>query len=325
MPAGRARPGGRFDPAPLQVIALAAAALLAPCGGPAAAAAAADTESADTAALCGNGPLEILLTNDDGVAAPGLRALGASLAAAGHRVTIVAPEANASGSSMSFSWGEVSVRQESSVPPVYAVGATPAATVVLAATSLYPDGRRPDLVVSGINPGSNTGPWLVVSGTLGAALAGTVLLDPPVPGIAVSAARPARDEPPDSPANRTHWQAVAQHAAKLVTATRSWFCRDGRVAQRRTVLNVNYPGRPVDSVRGTVVAQQGTVSDERIRFTPSGDGRYRASIAPGNAVDAPESEDHWLGLGYVTVTPVNADLRDGSAATDALTRRLREL
>jgi len=300
-------------------------ALAAPGRGHTAATAPADAETGDTAALCGNGPLEILLTNDDGVAAPGLRALGDSLAAAGHRVTIVAPDTNASGSSMSFSWGEVSVRQESSVPPVYAVGATPAATVVLAATSLYPDGRRPDLVVSGINPGPNTGPWLVVSGTLGAALAGTVLLDPPVPGVAVSAARLVREEPPDSPANRAQWQAVAQHAAKLVAATRGWFCRDGHVAQRRTVLNVNYPERPVASVRGTVVAQQGTVSDERIRFTPSGNGLYRAKLAPGDAVDAPESDDHWLGLGYVTVTPVNADLGDGSAPTEALTRRLREL
>ena len=59
---------------------------------------------AGVAALCGTGPLDILLTNDDGVDAAGLQALRAELVAAGHRVIVAAPGHNASGSAMSFTW-----------------------------------------------------------------------------------------------------------------------------------------------------------------------------------------------------------------------------
>ena len=287
---------------------------------PAAASAAA---LAGLAALCGTGPLDILLTNDDGAAAAGIRALRAPLAAAGHRVTLAAPDRNASGSAMSFNWGPVLVTRDPDDPAVFAIGASPATSVVLAATALYPDGRRPDLVISGINHGPNSGSLLMLSGTLGAALAGTLLLDPPVPGIAVSAERLDPGAPADSPANRAQFEAIGIHVARLLEATRGWFCDAGEVTRARTVLNVNYPARPVAELRGTVVAEQGFATDLQVTFTATADGEYRARAATREAGDGRGTDNHWLDRGYATVTPVSGVISDTTAPRADLKRRLR--
>jgi 5'-nucleotidase len=278
---------------------------------------------AGVAALCGTGPLDILLTNDDGASAAGIRALRTQLVAAGHRVTLVAPDHNASGTGMSFNWGPVRVTRDPEDPSVYAVSGSPATAVVLAASALYTDGRRPDLVISGINHGPNKGSLLVLSGTVGAALAGTLLLDPPVPGFAVNAERLNPAEPADSPANRAQLEAVGGHFARLVGSTRGWFCEDGVVTRNRTVLNVNYPARPVNELRGTVVADQGSATDLRVAFAATGEGEYRAQSNRADVADSRDSDNHWLNLGYVTVTPVSGAIGDDSVPRGDLKRRLR--
>jgi 5'/3'-nucleotidase SurE len=280
---------------------------LAPTQGPAAA------ERAPQAALCGEGPLDILLTNDDGFEAAGIRALHAALEDAGHRVVLVAPAANASGTSASFTWGKVHVVRDPSDPSIFGVGGSPATAVVLGATALYPAGRRPDLVISGINDGTNTGSLLALSGTIGAALAGTMLLDPPVPGLAVNAERPAAAGQAQAlPGD--HLQQVARHLVRLVGATRGWFCDRGQVTRATTVLNVNYPARPLSATSGTRVASQGRTTDLQLAFEPSGDETYESHR--GNqpvAPDAADSDNALLAKGYVTVTPIRAELggRDG--------------
>jgi 5'-nucleotidase len=280
---------------------------------------------AGLAALCGTAPLDILLTNDDGATATGIRALRSQLVAAGHRVTLAAPDRNASGSSMGFTWSAVRVERDPTDPAVFSIGASPATAVVLAATALYPPGQRPDLVISGINHGTNSGSLLVLSGTVGAALAGTVLLDPPVPGFAVNAERLQPSEPVDSPANRAHYEAVAAHVTELVAATRGWFCDDGRVRRSRTVLNVNYPARAVATLRGTVLTRQGAASNLRVTFKATGEGEYRAATERSEAADRSDSDNHWLDQGYATVTPVSANLADETAPRTNLSRRLRRL
>lgn len=277
------------------------------------------------AALCGTGPLDILLTNDDGVDAVGVRMLRVQLQAAGHRVTLAAPDRNASGSGMSFTWGNVRVLRDPQDAAVYAIGGSPATAVVLAATALYPAGRRPDLVISGINHGPNAGSLLMLSGTVGAALAGTLLLDPPVPGLAVNAERLHGDQPVDSPANRAQFEAVGAHLARLVAATRGWFCDDGEVTHARTVLNVNYPAVPVPQLRGTRLARQGTVTDLRVTFTATADGEYKAQTSSVPAVDRGDTDNYWLQQGYVTVTPLSGDLGDATAPAASLKQRLRGL
>jgi 5'/3'-nucleotidase SurE len=281
--------------------------------------------AAEPAALCSSGPLEILLTNDDGYQSIGIRALRTQLKAAGHHVTLAAPDHNASGSAMSFSWGPVRVTPDPTEPDVFAVAATPATSVVLATTVLYTDGRRPDLVISGINHGSNAGSLLALSGTIGAALAGTLLLDPPVPGLAVNAMRRRPDEAVDSPANRAQFDAVAEHFTRLLASVRGWYCDGDAVTRSRTVLNVNYPARAVTELRGTVVAGQGSSTDLRVTFKPTAEGQFQAHTLERATSDARESDNQRLEQGYVTVTPLNGRLGDDSASSRRLERRLRGL
>ena len=280
---------------------------------------------AGAVALCGSGPLDILLTNDDGADAAGIRALRGQLVAAGHRVTLAAPDRNASGSSLGFSWGNVRVTRDPATADVYAVGGSPATAVVLAATALYPPGRQPDLVISGINHGPNAGALLMLSGTVGAALAATLLLDPPVPGLAVSAERLQPDEPVDSPANRAQLEAVGAHVARLVASTRAWFCESGSVVRARTVLNVNYPARPVADLRGTVVAAQGSATGLAVRFEPAADGEFRSQAARGTVADERDTDHYWLARGYATVTPVGGAIADEHVPRRRLGERLRGL
>ncbi|MGB5104985.1 MAG: 5'/3'-nucleotidase SurE [Steroidobacteraceae bacterium] len=278
------------------------------------------------AALCSDRPLDLLLTNDDGIAAPGLEALRDRLRAKGHRVTVAAPDYNASGSSTSVTWRNVRVTRDEGDAQSFAVAGTPATAVVLAATALYPDGTGPDLVISGINDGDNAGTLLVVSGTVGAALAGSILLDPPIPGIAFNAPRPDRGNPVDAPGNRAHLAQAADYFVRFVEAARGWFCEGGDVVRARTVLNVNYPPLPVERVRGTVVTHQGRVPDLRVQYVDAGNGEYSARLTPmAVARDDVDSDRSRLEAGYVSVTPVSATLDDQAAPRRALARRLRKL
>jgi 5'-nucleotidase len=282
------------------------------------------SQAAETAspAICGRGPLEILLTNDDGYQAPGIRALYEALREAGHHVRLAAPAANASGSSVSFTWSTVSVVRDPADPNVLGVVATPATAAVLGATALYPPGHGPDLVISGINDGENTGSLLAISGTVGAALAGTMLLDPPVPGIAVNAERMGT---PDAPRARSPEEIarVARHLVRLAGGARAWFCDGGRLARPTTALNVNYPARPLAEVRGVAVARQGRSTDLQLRFEPTGPDAYASRrLTPADSSDAADSDVKLLAEGYVTVTPISAHLGEIDFPVEDLKRRL---
>jgi len=124
---------------------------------------------------------QILLTNDDGIQAPGLKSLEESLASLGE-VTVVAPDREMSGASQSISvHAPLRVRQLDERH--YAVSGTPADTVIIALYHLLP--QKPDLVVSGINPGGNLGESVVYSGTVAAAMEAVLH---GVPSIAISLA-----------------------------------------------------------------------------------------------------------------------------------------
>ena len=284
-------------------------ALLAPAAG-----------AAPVAPLCGSGPLDVLLTNDDGWQAPGLRAMYDALRAAGHRVTVSAPDHNASGTAASFTWGTIAVVRDPTDAAVHGVAGTPATAAVFGITALYPSGRRPDLVVSGINDGENTGSQLAVSGTVGAALAGTMLVSPPVPGIAVNAERPeAGDTRAGTPQQR--FDSIARHLATLLAAVRGWYCSaDGQV-RGTAVLNVNYPARPVADAAGVAVARQAPVADMALAFVPDGDGRYRSERTDVAIDPAADTDLALLGRGYVTVTPIGAGLSPVGSLED-LARRI---
>lgn len=133
-----------------------------------------------------NGRPQILLTNDDGIRSPGLWSAAEALSTLGF-VTVAAPRDQSSGAGRSMPSGSDGTIREDRVTvggktwTVYAVGGTPAQTVLHAVLELMP--RLPDLVVSGINYGENLGSGVTVSGTVGAALEGAAL---GVPSLAIS-------------------------------------------------------------------------------------------------------------------------------------------
>jgi len=123
-------------------------------------------------------PPLILLTNDDGVHSPGLRAVAEAAAGLGE-IVIVAPREQATGASRSVpasSDGRIDLIQlpvNGSQHPAYALGGTPAQAVLHAVLEILP--RRPDLVISGINYGENVGTGITHSGTVGAAIEAAAL------------------------------------------------------------------------------------------------------------------------------------------------------
>src|SRR6186997_3316496 len=165
----------------------------------------------------------ILVTNDDGVHAPGIKALAAGLAPLG-TVFVVAPDREVSACSQSLTLKHP-LRAERVAENVFCVDGTPADCVNLALVKLLP--RRPDLIVSGINRGANLGEDIFYSGTVGGAREGTFF---GVPSIAMSLAS-------RSDIDFTQAAAFAEKVAAMVLE---------KGLPERTLLNVNVPaGVPV--------------------------------------------------------------------------------
>ncbi len=226
----------------------------------------------------------ILVTNDDGVHAPGIRALAAALRPLGE-VHVVAPDREVSACAQSLTLKHP-LRAERIEPNVHSVDGTPADCVNLAIVKLLP--RRPDLVVSGINRGANLGDDVFYSGTVGGAREGTFF---GVHSLAISLA--ARSEMDFGPAARFAHSLAAQVLDKGLP--------------ERTLLNVNVPGGPLVGVAITV---QGRREHEQSIFEGL-DPRHRTYYW------IEEGRDRWVSddmsdifavrKGFVSVTPLQSD------------------
>src|SRR5215207_8193851 len=228
----------------------------------------------------------ILVTNDDGVHAEGIRLLAEALAPFGE-VTVVAPiqEASAIGHALTL---RRPLRLETVRPSVFAVDGTPTDCVNVAIAHVLRG--KPDLIVSGINKGWNLGDDVTYSGTVSGALEGALL---GIPSIAFSAQR-VKDDADFEPAAK---------AAAIVT---------GAVLERGmpkfTLLNVNTPSGPNKGFRTTVQAKRNhvTVVSERI------DPRHRAYywIEEGENEWEPHDRSDYQAVrdGYISITPLQPDM-----------------
>jgi len=243
--------------------------------------------------------MEILLSNDDGVRAPGLRALAEALGDLG-RVTVVAPDRNRSGASNSLTL-EQPIRAQTEADGFVCVEGTPTDCVHLAITGLLES--EPDMVVSGINAGSNLGDDVLYSGTVAAAMEGRFL---GLPAMAISLAG----------TELTHYDTAARVAARLVQR----LTEDPLPAD--TLLNVNVPDRPFDELAGYRVARLGHrhKAEPVIRSTdPRGRPIYWVG-PPGDEEDAgPGTDFDAIRQGFVSLTPIQVDLTRHEAL-DGLTR-----
>lgn len=237
-------------------------------------------------------PYRILLTNDDGVNAPGLRALVDTLRSLGE-VTVVAPSANQNAKSHSLTLIDPiyvdAVSIEGAVSAL-AVAATPVTCVKLALATLMP--ARPDLVVSGINPGYNFGMVAYISGTIGAAREGALS---GIPAISVSLDRTGAGD----------YRGAAQVTLELATIVKS------RGLPKGTFLNISVPAGTRQSFKGIRVTRQSGLSGvERFdeRTTPCG-RRYFWDVyadADADATGEPEGTDvAATAAGFVAVTPLH--------------------
>ena len=217
--------------------------------------------------------MRLIVTNDDGIEADGLHVLAAALVDAGHDVVVVAPSANFSGAGASLGHitgaGDISTtRVELPGRPAidaWSVDGPPGLCAL--ATCMGAFGPAPDLVVSGINAGLNTGRAVLHSGTVGAALTAQNFGRS---GLAVSAETPADGEP-------WAWDAAADLAVNAVDTLAE--------APARTVLNLNVPARDRADIRGLrwarlapfgeVQTTAATVADDRLQFTFTSTGALR--------------------------------------------------
>ncbi len=227
----------------------------------------------------------ILVTNDDGVHAPGIQALAAALRSLGE-VRVVAPdrEVSASGQSLTISRP---LRSEDVEPGIQSVDGTPADCVNLAVAKLLP--RPPDLVVSGINRGANLGDDVFYSGTVGAARE-AVFFD--LPSIAVSLV--TRDADAD-------FSAASRFVAGLAKTVLSEGLPDA------TLLNVNVPeGRPTRAVI-TVQGRRGHAGRIQEGVDPRRQPYFWIEHGGGEWATDERSDYGAIRAGLISVTPLQTD------------------
>ena len=232
--------------------------------------------------------MKILISNDDGVHAPGLAYLAAALEKIAD-ITVVAPDRNRSGVSNSLTLDH-SLRVVTAANGFYSVNGTPTDCVHLGVTGLLKE--LPDMVVSGINEGSNLSDDVLYSGTVAAATEGRFL---GVPAVAISLAG-TRCE---------HYDTAAHIAKMLVEQLRK------QPLTYDTVLNVNVPDLPLSEIKGIQVTRLGTrhIAEPTIKSVdPRGRKIYWIG-PPGPEQDAgPGTDFYAVNSGYVSITPLHFDL-----------------
>jgi 5'-nucleotidase len=242
----------------------------------------------------------ILVTNDDGVHSPGLIALFKAMKELGEAY-IVAPdrERSAVGHSLTL---HRPLKVEEMRDHVYAVNGTPTDAVVLGVNKVLP--QKPDIVVSGINRGGNLGDDITYSGTVSAAIEGTMLN---IPSFAVS-----------MPGDKNfHFETAAFFAVIVVR-----FIEEHNLPYD-TFLNVNVPNLTKDMVKGIKFTRQGKrVYDNSIQevFSPRGERHYWIGGGVPYWELAEDTDISAVEAGYVSVTPVYLDFTN-YAALDFLKKK----
>jgi len=226
----------------------------------------------------------ILITNDDGINAPGIKALEQSLAAVGE-VTVIAPDTEMSATSQSISL-HTPLRVHRIDDHHYAIGGTPADSVILAFYKILP--QRPELVVSGINPGGNMGENVVYSGTVGGAMEAAVH---GVPSFAISLA--SRKD--------VDFSSAAGFAAQLAAQILEEGLEPG------VCLNVNVPRGEVRGVRVTRQSQKISQNLVLEQKDPRGRPHYWLDETIELTDVEPDSDYGAILAREISVTPLQVD------------------
>jgi 5'-nucleotidase len=241
--------------------------------------------------------MRILISNDDGIDAPGLHALRQIASELSDDVWVVAPEANKSGAGHSLSLNEP-LRMRKLDDRAYAVRGTPTDCVIMGVRHVLKD-KRPDLILSGVNRGGNLAEDVTYSGTIACAFEGTLI---GIRSIALSQAFGFTEK--DAP----RWDTAIVHAPgiikKLIATDWPPF----------TLMNVNFPDRAPDKVEGTMITKQGRRDQDLLDIDARQDTwgtpyywlayeRRRSNPAAGTDLRA-------IYDGWISITPLSMNFTD---------------
>jgi 5'-nucleotidase len=244
--------------------------------------------------------MRLLLTNDDGIHAPGLKTLEAIAAELSDDVIVVAPETDQSGVAHSLSLSNP-LRLREIGPKHYAVQGTPTDCVIMGVRHIMRE-HRPDLILSGVNRGQNVAEDVTYSGTIAAGIEAALL---GIPAIALSQAfwGPDGDK-------SLYWDCAKRHGPGLIRQILKSGIAPG------TLINVNFPPCPPDQVKGVAIATQGRRDADLMRIEERRDGRgnpyfwlmfQKGDFTPGEGTDLAALAAH-----KIAVTPLRPDLTDGA-------------
>lgn len=238
--------------------------------------------------------MQLLLSNDDGVHAPGLACLAQFCKDAGHDIQLVAPDRDRSGASNSLTL-------DRPLHPIHldngfiSVNGTPTDCVHLGINTLCDP--APEVVIAGINSGANLGDDVIYSGTVAAAMEGRFLNKTP---IAISLV------------GRKHFETAAQVLIELLPKLQSLSL------PQRTVININVPDVPYNELTGTEITRLGHRhrSDNPVKAeNPRGKECFWISAA-GHGADAGEGTDFYaIEQGRVSITPIQVDMTSYESKT----------
>jgi 5'-nucleotidase len=237
--------------------------------------------------------MNVLVSNDDGYQATGIRCLVEKLQLIS-KVTVVAPDRNRSGASHSLTL-ERPIRAKTAQNGFIYVDGTPTDCVHLAMTGLLD--TLPDIVVSGINAGANLGDDVIYSGTVAVAMEGRFL---GLPALAVSLV------------GLQHYETAAQVVVSLLTHLQS----ETLSLPVNTILNINVPDQPFESIKGMQVTRLGGRHRAApvIKSTdPRGEPIYWLGPAGKEQDAGPGTDFHAINQGFVSITPLHVDLTRYSA------------
>lgn len=249
--------------------------------------------------------MRVLVTNDDGIHAPGLAVLERIANEIADEVWVLAPETEQSGASHSLTLARP-IRIRKADERRYAIDGTPTDCVMMGVRQIMAD-HPPDLILSGVNRGSNIAEDVTYSGTIAAAMEGTVL---GIPSIALSQAYGFGGSTRDN----ILWGCAEHHGPPLIKKLlkQGW--------PERILVNINFPDRRFDEIEGIELTIQGQ--------------RDQANAMIDARVDARGNDYYWLGFsgqlsnpdrgtdlfaiynGYVSVTPLHLDLTHGETLAD---------
>lgn len=238
--------------------------------------------------------MRILITNDDGIHADGLKSLERIARALSDDVWVIAPETDQSGASHSLTLS-LPLRVRPVAERTFAVRGTPTDCVIMGVRHILD--RAPDLVLSGVNRGQNLGDDVTYSGTVAGAMEGTLL------GIrSIAFSQCFSRETRDNPFYATGEALGPDLVRRLLEIEQP----------AGTLYNVNFPDRPVDAVRGTKVTRQGKRNPDLVEIEPREDGRgipyYWIAFRRTPYEFEPDTDLQATADGFVSVTPLRLDL-----------------